>query len=301
MVHCDECRRFHSNRGLLVRSFECDLASLRHNHNRPLDQTFSAPRDGIRFLDNASLHEVAFLQMCALRELAGANISRPSSALRASNAVNRDYTTYGNNFGLVLSEATNIRGAYSFDAWTTLNRRACANESEQAAVRLRAVEQWCENVSGSAFPNWALERRISKSPMANCRFHSVPSMLRQQEAYQANLLLSRHVSTRCSYVEPGGINQVSAVYNASDVTGVFYLEWEASHLPLVTMAFAKHMPWLMRLRSEAPSSAQYLKLVALGIERGLGPAGRDRLNCTCHHLPRSFWTSSIPQEATATA
>ena len=293
--HCDECKRFHSDRGLLVRAFECShltappLRGHHHNWNTPLSSSFSAPRDGrLYLLANASASKIEAFRACGNSELAGEKwvldassrraryelgASRPASVLRADLA-DPQQPTFAGNFGITLRSTAIITGAYAFDAWTTANRPFCTAEGEQAASRLAAVERECLNVSMSEDPQWALDRRVAKSP-ANCKFRTLPSMLQQQKVYAAKLRAS-NITARCPHAK-AGINQVSAVYNATDITGVFVFGWEPSHLPLVELAFGGgRMPLMPGVRS----------LVVLGVERGSvgGAAPAGRLSCACKPL-----------------
>ena len=66
---CDECRRFYSNRGLLVRAFECDVSSGWVGWNVELGNRFVSQRDGMRLLTDPSADELARFQGCGLSEL----------------------------------------------------------------------------------------------------------------------------------------------------------------------------------------------------------------------------------------
>ena len=280
---CDECRRFHSHRGILVRAFECDLAVEWMGWNVELGNHFVSPRDGSRLISSPSHDELTRFQGCGLRELAlrprdekvsGRGHTRATTQMR-DDVSDPEHPTFASNFGLTLSSRTLTQGAYAFDAWTTGNRPFCKNESSLADLRLHFVDQFCAEVAASSSPRWALERRIGRSE-ANCRFKSVPAMLEQQSRYRAMLRRSKKILERCPYaLHAGAINQVSAVYNGSDITGVFVLDWEPSHPRLAALAYS---PLMQTLRWRQPDGDVFHVV-------HFARASADRLNCTCHRLP----------------
>ena len=216
---CDECRRFYSNRGLLVRAFECDVSSGWVGWNVELGNRFVSQRDGMRLLTDPSADELARFQGCGLSELKlGPRDEGPAHTVqgRATSILRADITdpsnpTFASNFGLTLSPKTMTAGAYAFDAWTTTNRPFCRNETRMADLRLHFVDSFCHEVATSTSPRWALERRIGRSE-ANCRFKTVPAMLTQQARYRTRLHRAEATTLRrCPYARhAGGINQVHA-------------------------------------------------------------------------------------------
>ena len=306
---CDQCRRFRSDRGLLIRSFECrsdwdalpttacekasDKAETPLSHAWLSDESnriwFYPPTYGARLLArtaaNASDDKVRLFRRCAKNEISPAigRSSRPTSLLR-EGYVNWEYATYANAFGLTLRGSTKTLGAHAFDAWTRGKRPNCGNnESIQAELRLDAVNRLCESVKNSAHYQWPgihLDRLVA-STHANCRFKTVPSMLKQQAIYQKRLREdSPELLARCPHVlSAGGINQVAADYNASDVTGIYVLDWIPSHLPLATLAFQSLPPWA----SNAKNTSRKSHLTLVRFSKGSGSA--NNITCACHELP----------------
>jgi len=179
----------------------------------------------------------------------------------------------------------------AMDAWTTKDKPSCKNESVMAALRFREVESACEEVASSQFPRWALERRLAKSD-ANCRFRSLGAMLEQQRAYEAHLVASAPLRARCPHLvrglSTGGVNQVSATFNASDVSGIYILGWEPTHSRLASIAYSSPLRRLMRQRrAHGPD----YKLVRFGIERIA--EGHERLTCSCSKLPHESWWENV--------
>ena len=296
---CEQCRHFHSDRGLLVRAFECGLNRTASLHGLEHRGRFFSSRDGMHFLASATDEEKKQFQECALDDLSlgprEAQQSRPASILRAdvSGVVQ---PVYANNFGLTLSPKTNTAGAYAFDAWTTANRPLCRNESDHANERLRAISSACSTIDAGAsraardpMARWTLLHHLAKTD-ANCRFRSVATMLSQQQLFEVRLRQDAELMSHCPHAMPGH-NQISAIYNASDVTGLFVLEWEPSHPQLAALAFSRQLPAL-RLNHNAN-----LNLVSFQARRGVG--GEMRLTCSCHKLPRHRYHSVFEQRSPA--
>ena len=106
-------------------------------------------------------------------------------------------------------------------------------------------------------------------------------MLKQQAIYQKRLREdSPELLARCPHVlSAGGINQVAADYNASDVTGIYVLDWIPSHLPLATLAFQSLPPWA----SNAKNTSRKSHLTLVRFSKGSGSA--NNITCACHELP----------------
>ena len=124
MVYCEECRRFQSDRGLLVRAFECEYGSVLHGWNVPLSNQFSAPRDGWRLLENATKHDIASFQRCGEIELSGVLAQRPVTALRADMQL-IDQPTHASNFGLTLAGTAAVAGACEWPATLLISVQPC--------------------------------------------------------------------------------------------------------------------------------------------------------------------------------
>ena len=112
---CEPCRRFRSERGLLVRAFECAgdwealPAAFRPNVSW---SAFDSYTHGARLLaawrsgGNSSSEHARHFRECARRELQpGDRQPRPTSVLR-EGAVQADRLTYANAFGLILRSST---------------------------------------------------------------------------------------------------------------------------------------------------------------------------------------------------
>ena len=192
-------------------------------------------------------------------------------------------------------------GAHAFDAWTRGSRPLCANESHQAEARLAAVSHHCDHANLSnhyASPAMHLERLVAASP-ANCRFRTVPAMLQQSQRYQ-QLLEDSGLLARCPHARCCGINQVAAAYNASDVTGVFVLDWMADHEALAALAFrrqqqhrretdrrlAEHRhPASQGQPHSGGESSDGQSLLLVRFSRGRAAGLDQHVTCTCDTVP----------------
>ena len=279
---------------------------------------------------NSSDERVSHFNKCARHEVSPPMLHdgpwsnspgpRPTSLLQES-ATNVEYATYANSFGFTLGTSTRIVGAHAFDAWTTKPRPACQDESQQAVLRLEAVRQFCDGVLTSESkpcedsnhcrqrevqprggkiklnstrleewpPHIALSRMLAGSP-ANCRFKTLPSMLRQQDIFRSTLRDSGLLA-RCPYAwHAGAISQIASIYDTNDVTGIFVLDWVPSHLPLAALAFkllplqgARPLP-LVRLsrRSRGTGQAKHHS------RKKMEPLRKELegdVTCSCHDLP----------------
>ena len=172
---CAPCKQFHSERGLLVRAFECSghwdamlsdelRRSQRSRHSGSSSNvSFDAKHHGARLLQLAAAqmndgrgneHVERFLE-CASLELAlskGIGV-RPTSALRA-DIVDAAYPLYANSFGLTLRSSTHVWGAHAFDAWTRGRRPLCEdlglNETRHAQHTLEVVRRHCHAFTSAA-------------------------------------------------------------------------------------------------------------------------------------------------------
>ena len=346
---CEPCFQFRS-KGMLVRAFECEgnWSSLPNASTVLEDDTtlhlpierygpghassFYPPAYGAPLLAmasaNASDSRVQQFRNCARAETSPALLRdgpwvgsagpRPTSVLRAGS-INVEYATYANSFGFVLRGSTHVIGAHAFDAWTTSTRPKCKDESQQAALRFQAVQQFCYNASfevASATrwpggdskaekwpPHIALHRALSKSA-ANCSFKTVPSMLRQQERFRALLHDDAGLLERCPFARyAGAISQVASVYDVSDVSGIFVFDWIPSHLPLAKLAFERlpqqldHQLQLVRFSRQRGGSddgtdntqgtiprEQYPGDNTQGTANTQAPNRGDKITCSCHRL-----------------
>ena len=357
---CEQCIQFRGS-GLLVRAFECEGGwaampiseqrapagdSEKHDDGEvhlPIERfgpghasSFYPPEYGASLLaraSNSSDEHVQRFNACAQQEIfptilrdgpwVGSAGPRPSSLLQES-AVNVQYATYANSFGLTLRDSTRVVGAHAFDAWTTKPRPACKDEDQQAALRLEAVRLFCNHnmtstsepctdaqhcrpravqprsgkikLNSSRLEQWpehvALSRMLASSA-ANCRFQTPASMLRQQRLFRSGLRASGLLA-RCPYAwYAGAISQVAAVYDMSDVTGVFVLDWVPSHLPLAALAF-KQLPRLLVRPLQLVRLARGPRGAAAGQahrrerrdgEMVVGNHEHDTVTCSCHDVP----------------
>lgn len=346
---CEQCKRFRSSRGLLVRAFECEgnwssmpADNLRGEDdvpNLPIerfgpghDSSFYPPAYGGRLLALARSRphdkRLEHFRRCAQREVSpiilqrgpwrGTAGPRPTTLLQG-DITNMQYATYANSFGFTLrSSSTRVVGAHAFDAWTTKQKPPCENEDQQATLRMQVVRRFCLNAStvsdpkngdvylmgdqgdqGDQLRGWpahvALSRMLASSS-ANCRFKSPQAMLRQQKLYLAKLRASGLLEHCAFALHAGAISQLASIYNTSDVTGIFVLDWVPSHLPLAALAFRLLPPWLNTSRSP-------LRLIRLSRTRTRGAQKVDgtqenyeQIACSCHRLP-SASTASLIQEA----
>ena len=144
------------------------------------------------------------------------------------------------------------------------------------------------NVGNKTLGRWPAHVALSRvlaSSAANCLFKTVPSMLRQQERFRALLHESAGLLERCPFARyAGAISQVASVYDVSDVSGIFVLDWIPSHLPLAQLAFE-------RLSHQLNHK---LQLVRFSRQRGgndggtantQAPSRGDKITCSCHRLP----------------
>ena len=280
------------------------------------DSTFYPPTHGASLLAlaraNSSNSLLSHFSSCAWHEMLppiqrdglwrGTPGPRPTSLLQAGN-LNLEYATYANSFGLTLRDSTRVVGAHAFDAWTTKPKPFCEDEDQQAVLRLTAVSRFCNNVSTSISVNgdpplrsnrlkkWpahaALSRMVASSA-ANCRFKTTTAMLQQQKLYRLKLRASGLLS-RCPHARyAGAISQVAAVYDTSDVTGIFVLDWVPSHLPLATLAFKSLPPWRdesQTITARRQSGQRRLKLVRFSRSHHHDREGHGEATCSCHELP----------------
>jgi hypothetical protein len=223
---CEECARFRSNHGLLVRAFECEgqwpknpYASLTrrgedHSINLPMsrfgpghDTSFYPPEHGASLLalalSNSSDEHVERFRSCAHHEVfpkilrharrrmwENKAAPRPTSLLH-EDVTNPMYPVYANSFGFTLHASAGVHGAHAFDAWTTKQRPYCEDEANQAVVRFEAVRQFCD-----------LNRsRVAHDSNGKIRFanHIVAGakpldIARLQKHWPAHLALSRMVA-----------------------------------------------------------------------------------------------------------
>jgi hypothetical protein len=133
----------------------------------------------------------------------------------------------------------------------------------------------------------ALSRVLAASP-ANCRFRSVRAMLKQQRLFRSGLRASGLLA-RCPYaIYAGAISQVAAIYNVSDVSGVFVLDWVPSHQPLAKLAFEHLPPWSgvrSGVRSEMRPALQLVRFSRSRASRGHSvKAKEEHVTCSCHEL-----------------
>jgi hypothetical protein len=144
------------------------------------------------------------------------------------------------------------------------------------------------NVGNKTLGRWPAHVALSRvlaSSAANCLFKTVPSMLRQQERFRALLHEDAGLLERCPFATyAGAISQVASVYDVSDVSGIFVLDWIPSHLPLAKLAFE-------RLSHQLNHK---LQLVRFSRQRGGNDGGTantqapnrgDKITCSCHRLP----------------
>ena len=144
------------------------------------------------------------------------------------------------------------------------------------------------NVGNKTLGRWPAHVALSRvlaSSAANCLFKTVPSMLRQQERFRALLHQDAGLLERCPFARyAGAISQVASVYDVSDVSGIFVLDWIPSHLPLAQLAFE-------RLSHQLNHK---LQLVRFSRQRGGNDGGTantqapnrgDKITCSCHRLP----------------
>lgn len=211
---------------------------------------YGAPLLAINSTNPGDARLVAF-QRCARNEVfptilldgpwAGSAGPRPTSLLQEAS-INVEYATYANSFGFTLRGSAHVIGAHAFDAWTTKQRPACNDESEQAALRLKITAMFCSNdsvavsapclhcsdgrshtkLNSERLEQWpahvALSRLLAGSA-ANCRFKTLSSMLEQQERFRSMLRVSGLLE-RCPYAwHAGAISQVATVYDMSHVSG----------------------------------------------------------------------------------
>lgn len=227
---------------------------------------------------------------------------RPTSLLR-DDLLNVPYATYANSFGFTLRGSTRVIGAHAFDAWTTKPRPFCENEESQAARRMHAVRRFCSNMTtgidrksgaavltGDHLKGWpvhvALSRTLANSD-ANCRIRTQQAMLRQQKLFLTKLRASGLLDHCPHALYAGAISQVAAIYNLSDVTGIFVLDWVPSHLPLAALAFNLLPPWSDSRRRGAPLRLVRFSLTHSRVHyKGKSQTQeRDSVTCSCHELP----------------
>ena len=330
--------------GLLVRAFECPgpwETMLQDGRDDGSRQIFDPARHGDRLLrlsleanvtsvsgtarttTSSSSGAVGKFIECASHELSSASSLRPTTALR-SDVVDPEYPVFANSFGLTLrSSTTRVAGAHAFDAWSRGRRPLCEelgiNESRHAAHTLEVVGRNCAAATIAPDPDattaykyrhgsalLALEHKLAIS-LANCRFRTVESMLAQQAKYRQLVRSSTELLARCpSAAQIGRINQVAATYGRSDVTGVYYLSWVASHMPLARLAFKwpTGVVWVRLSRGKrvaagagvppraapAPGGARPARAGdggAGGARVGMQPTGQQHLeqesiSCSCH-------------------
>eukprot|EP00900_Chrysochromulina_parva_P003697 jgi/Chrpa1/13328/Chrysochromulina_OHIO_Genome00019868-RA len=214
---------------------------------------------------NASDVRVQQFRNCARRETSpvilrdgpwvGSAGPRPTSVLRAGS-INVEYATYANSFGLVLRGSTRVVGAHAFDAWTTKRRPTCKDEDQHAALRFEVTQQFCNHVH-PAIASYAISKGASSRQLHGRGMHTSKEgskegrkkgmstgrsnvNIRNQERFRALLHEDAGLLERCPFARyAGAISQVASVYDVSDVSGIFVLDWIPSHLPLAQLAFER--------------------------------------------------------------
>lgn len=221
---CEQCTRFRSGSGLLVRAFECEgsWAQMPPSSILPPDNalhlpierfgpghgsSFYPPAYGASLLalasSNSSSEHVNRFNECARREVfptilhdgpwVGSPGTRPTSLLQESNT-NVEYATYANSFGFTLRGSTRVVGAHAFDAWTTKPRPLCKDEGQQAALRLDAVRRFCDNVVSTSVSKPCSEAHHCRPRLVQPRSGRIKLNSSRLEQWPAHVALGRIVA-----------------------------------------------------------------------------------------------------------